>query len=241
MSTTATWQCPFCQSWSTKKDAHSMTYHNLPDNGEQQHKLCISSFHCQNNQCNLYTVEVLLVEYRNRAFLYQDVDGTLNKTFQIIPSSNALPQPEFIPKAIINDYSEACQIMNLSPKASATLSRRCLQGMIRDFFGISRKTLSQEIDAIKDRIDVDVWDSIDAVRKMGNIGAHMERNINIIVEVDPNEARMMIQIVEQLFDDWYIQRHKRQQRLQAITDVANHKEDIRKLTKTSEPKLLSSE
>ena len=31
---------------------------------------------------------------------------------------------------LMDDYEEACAIVNLSPKASATLSRRCLQGMI---------------------------------------------------------------------------------------------------------------
>ncbi len=241
MSVNGTWQCPFCQSWSIMKDAHSITSHDLEDNGKQHHKLYISLSHCQNSQCKLYTVEAFLIEYNSLDDLYQNSNGQIVKNFDLIPSSAAKPQPDYIPKQIVDDYKEACEIARLSPKASATLSRRCLQGMIRDFFDIAHRTLYQEIDAIKDRIDPDTWKAIDAVRKMGNIGAHMERDVNLIIDVSQNEAEMMIQIIEQLFDDWYIQRHKRQQRLQAITDAANHKEDIRKLIKTSEPKLLSSE
>jgi hypothetical protein len=50
-----------------------------------------------------------------------------------------MPLPDYIPEQIKDDYYEACSILNLSPKASATLARRCLQGMIRDFWGITKK------------------------------------------------------------------------------------------------------
>jgi hypothetical protein len=33
-------------------------------------------------------------------------------------------------------------------------------------------------------------DAIDHVRKIGNIGAHMEADINVIVEVEPKEAQI---------------------------------------------------
>ena len=32
-----------------------------------------------------------------------------------------------------------------------------------------------------------MWQAIDAVRSIGNIGAHMEKDINLIVDVDPEE------------------------------------------------------
>ncbi|WP_083803471.1 DUF4145 domain-containing protein [Sagittula stellata] len=60
------------------------------------------------------------------------------------------PEPSFIPTPIIEDYTEACRISLLSPKASATLSRRCLQGMIRDFCGIKEKNLFNEIEKLKE-------------------------------------------------------------------------------------------
>ncbi|MFH4289477.1 DUF4145 domain-containing protein, partial [Acinetobacter baumannii] len=76
------------------------------------------------------------------------------------PNSSAKTFPDYIPKAVLDDYNEACLIRDLSPKASATLSRRCLQGMIRDYWGVSKNTLNEEIKAIKDRIDPIIWQAI---------------------------------------------------------------------------------
>ena len=102
-----------------------------------------------------------------------------------------------------DDYYEACAIRDLSPKASATLTRRCLQGMIRDFCGIAKATLAKEIDALREALDNhtapkgvthESVEAIDAVRKVGNIGAHMEKDIALIVDVDPGEAQMLIEL-----------------------------------------------
>ena len=63
------------------------------------------------------------------------VVGDLVKRWRLIPESDAKVFPDYIPQQIREDYVEASKIKELSPKASATLSRRCLQGMIRDFWG----------------------------------------------------------------------------------------------------------
>ena len=42
------------------------------------------------------------------------------------------------------------------------------------------------------------------VRKIGNIGAHMEADINVIVDVDRNEAQVLIELAELLFEEWYV-------------------------------------
>ncbi|MCP1830281.1 hypothetical protein ACVIHH_005106 [Bradyrhizobium sp. USDA 4518] len=34
-------------------------------------------------------------------------------------------------------------------------------------------------------------DAIDAVRIVGNIGAHMEKDVNLIVDIEPGEAQML--------------------------------------------------
>jgi Domain of unknown function (DUF4145) len=110
------------------------------------------------------------------------------QSWTLRPSSSAKPQPSYIPEALRKDYEEACSIRDLSPKAAATLARRCLQGMIRDFFKIKGESLKQEIDALQARVPREVWDAIDAVRKIGNIGAHMEKNVDVIVDVEPRRG-----------------------------------------------------
>ncbi|MCC7300620.1 MAG: DUF4145 domain-containing protein, partial [Verrucomicrobia bacterium] len=132
------------------------------------------------------------------------------------------------PAAIVADYNEACLIQEASPKASATLSRRCLQGIIRDFWKVKAGRLVDEIEQIKDKTDPLTWEAIDSVRKVGNIGAHMEKDIDLIVDVDPSEAELLIGLIETLIRDWYVTREERKSRLLQIKQVAEQKEQAKK-------------
>ena len=99
--------------------------------------------------------------------------------------------------------------------------------MIRDFHGVSRKNLKLEIEAIQDRVDPLTWQAIDAVRSIGNIGAHMEKDINIIVEVEPREATALVGLIEILIEDWYVNRHEREEHLKGIVALKDAKEQER--------------
>jgi hypothetical protein len=136
------------------------------------------------------------------------------------PNSKARPWPSYIPQPLLADYSEACQIELLSPKASAALSRRCLQGMIRNFWNISKPRLADEVDALQTMVDRETWEAIDALRKIGNIAAQMEKDVDQIVDAAPEEARLLIELVEMLFEEWYVARHEREQRMQKIKATA---------------------
>ena len=149
------------------------------------------------------------------------------KSWALIPPSSAKVFPEYIPQPLLDDYTEACLIRNDSPKASATLARRCLQGIIRDFWAVKPGRLVDEIEAIKEKTDPLTWAAIDTVRQVGNIGAHMEKDINLIVDVDPNEAELLINLIETLFQDWYVNREERKKRLEAIVDMGAEKAEAR--------------
>lgn len=83
--------------------------------------------------------------------------------------------------------------------------------------------LVDEIEAVRDKTDPTTWEAIDAVRKIGNIGAHMEKDINVIVDVEPRESELLIKLIETLIDDWYIAREERRSRLTLIKQVADAK------------------
>ncbi len=51
----------------------------------------------------------------------------------------------------------------------------------------------------------------------------MEKDIDLIVEVDPGEAQALIGLAEKLFEEWYVARHNRQQRLARIAAIAAEK------------------
>lgn len=156
---------------------------------------------------------------------------------RLLPAGTSKPQPDYIPRPLVEDYEEACAIKGDSPKAAATLVRRCLQGMIRDFCGVKgKRTLAAEILALRELIDEgnapkgvseDSVDAIEQVKGIGNIGAHMEQDINLIIEVDPDEAQMLISLVEMLFDEWYVARHQRLKRLEGIKQLAADKQAAR--------------
>ena len=214
------WTCPFC---------HHKTILQEDDVSTETHARHTRKFgivqltsvfcECPNPECNELEIGASVASYPQGP---SQSKGT-KRSWPLRPDSKAKPWPSYIPEPLIADYNEACQIELLSPKASATLSRRCLQGMIRDFWGIKKARLIDEINSLQDRLDGQTWDAIDAVRKIGNIGAHMEKDINVIVDVDPEEARVLIELIETLFEEWYVTRHERAQRMAKIKAAADGK------------------
>jgi Domain of unknown function (DUF4145) len=217
------WQCPFCGHDAVVHSGQEGTVSNFRHEFHHGNKHGVQSVIgqvvvCPNADCQEYTLHLTTFDRT----LWQ---GTMKDTRQraiwrLVPESEAKVFPDYIPKPILDDYREACVIRDKSPRASATLSRRCLQGMIRDFWGVRMNRLVDEIDAIRERVDPETWDAIDAVRKIGNIGAHMEKDINIIVDVDTNEAQLLIELVETLLTEWHVAKNERQKRMAAVKNAA---------------------
>lgn len=216
------WTCPYCNRIATLIDSNIS---NEDRNFDCGNKDGYSLLHtqvivCPNHECRNYTIAASLYRY------YKDPAGRLRRAdtpeskWFLKPQSSAKPFPDYIPAVLRSDYEEACLIVSLSPKASATLSRRCLQGMIRDFWNITKPRLIDEILALEDKVDPQTWAAIDAVRSIGNIGAHMEKDINLIVDVDPDEAQFLIDLIETLMTEWYVHKHDRDQKMNAIAAMA---------------------
>ncbi len=218
--------CPFCNTtipacadtYSKHCVSFSNTYANMckkDGTPVDDSTLQIAFYKCPT--CNEYIVKACGI-------------GTAVKdtNIQLRPLSPAKHFPSYVPESIRQDYEEACSIVSLSPKASATLSRRCLQGMIRDFWGISKPNLYKEIDELKDKIPGDLWSCINALRQLGNIGAHMEKDTNIIIDIDSNEANYLIRLIELLMKEWYINREERQKLFSNIISTNKAKQSERK-------------
>jgi hypothetical protein len=219
------WTCPFCDRDTTIVGTNLATYQNILsiENKHGSKALYVEFIVCPNPKCKEYTITTRLYEtehdFHTGNWSYdKEID-----VWRLVPPSKAKVFPSYIPQAILDDYKEACLIQDLSPKASATLSRRCLQGMLRDFWKVSKPRLVDEIKAIKSMVDPLSWDAIDAVRSIGNIGAHMEKDINLIIDVDPNEAALLINLIETLMKDWYINKHEREERLKSIVAAGKRK------------------
>lgn len=122
--------------------------------------------------------------------------------------ANRPPVPIEVPAQFASDYTEACHVIDDSPKASAALSRRCLQNIIRDNLKIKEKDLSQEIQKVIDNklLPSDILDSIDGIRNVGNFAAHPIKSTSSgeIVEVEQNEAEWNLDVLEMMFDYLFV-------------------------------------
>lgn len=231
MANDYSWSCPYCRQVATiQSDNVSSDFHNF-DKNNKLGQLGIRTYVtvCPNSQCREFTITAALYE-ANYNQGWRAV-GEPIIAWNLKPQSSAKPFPAYIPVPLLQDYEEACLICSLSPKASATLSRRCLQGIVRDFWGISKSRLIDEINELKGKIDSTTWEAIDAVRSLGNIGAHMEKDINLIVDVEPEEANLLIHLIEVLLEEWYIRRHEREEHMLKVIESAKAK----KAQKTSKP------
>lgn len=242
------WLCPYCNYAQVVTNNKIRTCDaDLRMNEQKEGPLggLLIAIGCSNSKCLKTTIRLVIrnlttSEYRVVFHFDAEMPPIFNQI--IIPAGNAKPQPEYIPAPIREDYYEACKIRDLSPKASATLIRRCLQGMIRDFAGIQKGTLNKEITDLKQAVEAGTADrsitaesveAIDHIRTIGNIGAHMEKDINTIIDVDPNEAETLIQVTEMLFEEWYGDRHRRAERLAQVKKIADTKKEQKALPSPS--------
>lgn len=230
-------KCPYCQHdfipTTANFDSERFFFHTKDHSGFLK-VLRINHVVCPNEECKKTIID-LDIHYCTRYFegdwevatQYQYIAKRILSR-RIFPEGITRQYPDYIPQQLRDDYEEACKIVDLSPKASATLARRCLQGMIRDFHHIKKGSLFEEVNALNGVIEPALWDAIDAVRNIGNIGAHMEKDVNVIVDIDPDEARQLIGLIEMLFDEWYVQREERAKRLQAIKALGAQKQAQKK-------------
>ena len=234
------WTCPYCdrdQAVTSQQFSQQEGYIRISESVLGHIGFFVESIRCANEKCKKLQLSFSLREARRNMHGIYTPGPNIIQDWQLLPESFAKDQPDYIPPPIVEDYKEACRIRDLSPKASATLARRCLQGMIRDFCGIAENTLFDEIDALREavtqgdgirHVNQDTVEAIDYVRKIGKYGAHMEKDVNLVINVEPHEAQTLIELIELLFHEWYVQRQERMQRLAAIKQISDEKEEQKK-------------
>jgi Domain of unknown function (DUF4145) len=130
-------------------------------------------------------------------------------SFIVYPKAVARkPTPIEVPQKVGDDYKEACLVFADSPKASAALSRRCLQTILREHARVKPQDLSKEIDDVlaSKQLPTYIAEDIDAIRHVGNFAAHPMKSTNTgeIVDVEPGEADWLLNVLEELFDHYFV-------------------------------------
>lgn len=145
----------------------------------------------------------------------------LTNEYLVYPRAALRPAaPKETPTGLAEDYREACLVLADSPKSSAALSRRCLQSLLRDHAGFTAHDLYKQIDeAVNSKtLPSQLADSLDAVRLIGNFAAHpvKSQKSGEILDVEPGEAEWTLDVLEELFDFYFVQPAKLQAKRAAL-------------------------
>lgn len=119
------------------------------------------------------------------------------------------PLSPSVPEAFASDYHEACVTLTDSAKASAALSRRCVQHVMREVAKVKPGNLADEIQEVIDsgKLPSHLSESLDAIRNIGNFAAHpiKSKASGEVMEVEPGEAEWNLDVLESLFDFYFVQ------------------------------------
>ena len=117
--------------------------------------------------------------------------------------------PTEVDSMFANDFNEAAAVLKISPKASAALSRRCLQNVLRDKAGVKKGDLAKEIQEVIDsgKLPPCISENIDTICNIRNFAAHplKSRSTGEIVDVEAGEAEWSLEVLDLLFDFYFVQ------------------------------------
>jgi hypothetical protein len=127
----------------------------------------------------------------------------------VYPLTAERPVPSEVPDPYRQDFVEASRVLPISPKASAALSRRCLQAVLREQAKTKAKDLFDQIEEVTNsgKLPSHVADDLHAVRNIGNFAAHPLKSTSsgAIIDVEAGEAEWNLDVLELLFDFYFVQ------------------------------------
>ena len=56
----------------------------------------------------------------------------------------------------------------------------------------------------------------------------MEKDVDLVVNVGPIEAKKLIELIELLFEEWYVQREERKRKMELVRNIADKKQEERR-------------
>ena len=179
--------------------------------GRRVHLDCKAEFHLSSTVCP--ACDQLIFKMNRKLLRMVTPTGKTGDEVvrQIIfyPKSTARPIPPEVGEEFANDFREACLVIGDSEKASAALSRRCLQSLLREKAKTKAKDLAGQIQEVIDsgKLPSHLGSAIDGVRVIGNFSAHpiKSQHTGEVIEVEPGEAEWTLETLEGLFDFYFVQ------------------------------------
>ncbi len=193
-------QCPSCQVAFHDKD-DNWKWCNMSSSDDQAHVWA-----CSITECPACYAPIVKLED------FERFSGNLITSELIFPYSPApaIHVSSSVPTSMSTDYIEATKVLPISPKASAALSRRILQSILKEQ-GYFDRDLAKQVDAVLNEKDTSkvlplaIRGKIDAIRNFGNFSAHPITDLTTlqVIDVEPQEAEWCLEIVSDLFEHYY--------------------------------------
>lgn len=211
-------QCPTClkEIHFAEKGSYTYSFYDAVPPFENCDEL--SGFDIAHGVCPSCRNVIVLVrvgEYEQLGEFQYGISGVKIEKI-IFPDIIPKKLEKEIPESYGKDYEEAALVLRISPKASAAISRRLLQNILRDEFKIKPSSLSKEIDTFLSKKDIPTYlgNAIDAIRNIGNFAAHPLKDTNTgeIQNVESGEAEWLLEVLESLFDFTFIQPKRLEER-----------------------------
>ncbi len=187
-------------------------------------KWAIEKYKCPNPKCGKYIIYLVNGEsiLPHDAFGFHGL-GDVKKRIMVYPKGSSHPPvPTEVPPMLAEDYTEACLVLPDSPKASAALSRRCLQNLLREKAKVKHGNLANEIEDVINSGTLPTYlvEVIDVVRNVGNFATHplKSQKTGEILPVEPAEAEWNLNVLEALFDFYFVQPEVVREKRAALDD-----------------------
>ena len=207
-------KCPHClvsfhDSWGTWYKS-----------GRAVHKDATSEFQFKDTLCPACKQRIFVLE---RAAFSRS--GKVDE-IMAYPKSAVRPVPSEVDEEFASDFREACLVIGDSEKASAALSRRCLQNLLHKKADAKGKILANQIQEVIEsgKLPSHLADAIDAIRAVGNLAAHPinSEHTGEIIDVDTGEAEWLLDTLEGLFDHYCVQPARLAEKRAALAQIIHH-------------------
>jgi len=226
--------CKYCNQ-PTSITEHDYKFETIesPDN-LANYKFSLEIIKCPNPDCkkthvNVNVSKTIIVGGRKDFGLVSISTAkkeVFDETIEVLPEYGVILLPSYLPKDIQRDINEANLIKNKSTRASASLLRRALQSMIRDFWKseIIPGELNSEITQLKSKItDAALYNAMHSLKNIASFAAHPEKDISSIVDIEKSELDQMFKIIHILIKEWYVNKKEREENLKSLNKMASKK------------------
>lgn len=215
-------QTPISAEWKSAKIIKTELFHTMGK--------AIAYITCPKCEEVIISIQNVSLKKRDKRLIVHQV----YKNTIVYPKPDLKISIDYLPKHIKQDYTQARLIVHSSPQAAAVMVRRLLQNILQNSYQIKEYNLQKEIKKFRERpgIPEHLAAAIDAIRFIGNFGAHPSKDIETgrIIEVDREEAEWLLELIEDLLDFTYIQPKITKERLASLN---------RKLIKMGKPPMKS--